>query len=158
MFDQVFGLPMHILVNHAVIVLVPLTVLTGLGFALVPRWRWLLRWPLAVGAVVAFGSTFVARQSGLAFFDRLGEPEFVRAHRDNGTLLLWIVLAFAIVALIAAFALTGPSPIRGAIEREGPARAIQLVVAVVLVVASLAAGVQVIRTGDSGARAVWSEQ
>jgi hypothetical protein len=155
MFDQFTGLPLHVLVIHAVVVFVPLTVLTALVFALGPRWRWVLRWPLAAAAVVAFGSTLVARLSGQAFFNRLGEPAHVEEHASRGLLLTWIVLAFAVVALIASFALAGPTPIRGAIEREGLARPVQIVVAAILVVAALAAGVQVIRTGDAGARAVW---
>jgi hypothetical protein len=155
MFDQFTGLPLHVLVIHAVVVFVPLSVLVAIVFALVPRWRWVLRWPLVAGAVVSFGCTLVARLSGQAFFDRLGEPPHVEEHASRGLLLTWLVLAFAVVAVIAAFALTGPSPIRGAIEREGPARPIQLVVAVVLILASLVAGAQVIRTGDAGARALW---
>lgn len=157
MFDQFTGLPVHVLVIHAVVVFVPLTVLVGIVFAVVPKWRWVLRWPLAVGAVIATGATWTARLSGQAFFDRLGEPANVETHASLGLLLSWVMLGFLVVALVASYALTGPNPIRGAIEREGPARAIQLVVAIVLVAASLAAGVQVIRTGDAGARAAWGQ-
>jgi hypothetical protein len=157
MFDQFTGLPVHVLVIHAVVVFVPLTVLVAILFALVPRWRWVLKWPLAVGAVLATGSTWVARLSGQAFFDRLNEPENVETHASLGLLLSWVMLGFLVVALVGAFTLTGPTPIRGAIEREGPARPVQLVIAAVLIVASLAAGVQVVRTGDAGSRAVWGQ-
>ena len=48
------GVPLHPLVVHAVVVLGPLAALTGLAYAAVPRWRWLLRCPLvALAAVVA---------------------------------------------------------------------------------------------------------
>lgn len=157
MFDQITGLPVHVLVIHATVVFVPLTVLIGLAFAVVPKWRWVLRWPLAIGALIATGATWAARLSGQAFFDRLNEPEYVETHASLGLLLSWVMLGFLVVALVASYVLTGPNPIRGAIEREGPSRVIQLVVAIVLVAASLAAGVQVIRTGDAGSRAVWGQ-
>lgn len=151
MFDQVTGLPVHVLVNHAVVVLVPLTVLGALVFALVPRWRWLTRWPVLVGAVISLASAYVAEESGEAFFERLGEPAFVEPHKENGELLFWVLVGLLVVVAAAFFLLGGER------TRTGAAKPIQLVVAVVLVVAAVGAGVQVVRTGDSGARAVWEQ-
>ena len=39
MFDTVLGLPVHPLVVHAVVVLVPLSAVGAVAIALVPRWR-----------------------------------------------------------------------------------------------------------------------
>ena len=58
------GVPLHPLVVHAVVVLGPLAALTGLAYAAVPRWRWLLRWPLVVLAVVTAVTAFVAVVAG----------------------------------------------------------------------------------------------
>ncbi len=52
-FDYIFGLPMHPLIIHAVVVLVPLSALVAIAFAVRPTWRHVLRWPLAVGGVVS---------------------------------------------------------------------------------------------------------
>lgn len=155
MFDQVTGLPVHILVIHAVVVFVPLTVLAAVVYAVVSRWRWLLRWPLLAGAVICLGAGFVARQSGEAFFDRLGEPELVAEHATRGHLLFWFLLALFVVSVAAVFLLGGPNPLVGGRERAGAAAPVQLVVAALLVVVAIGAGVQVVRTGDAGSRAVW---
>jgi hypothetical protein len=157
-FDQAFGLPMHVLVIHAVVVLVPLTALAALVYAVVPRWRWVLRWPMLVGAAVSLGAGLVAKLSGEAFFEGLGRPPFVADHQAQGNLLVWVLLAFLVVAVAAAFLLGGPSPLRGGREWPGAVRAVQVVVAVLLLVVAVGAGVQVVRTGDAGARAVWSGQ
>jgi xanthine/uracil permease len=155
-FDQVTGLPVHVLVIHAVVVLVPLIVLTALAYALVPQWRWLLRWPLLAGSAGCLAAGFVAKKSGEAFFDRLNEPEFVAEHAARGQLLVWLLLAFFLVSAAAAFMLGGPTPLLGGRERAGAARPVQMVVAALLVVVALGTGVQVVRTGDAGARATWS--
>ena len=99
MFDQVTGLPLHALVIHAVVVFVPLTVLVALAYALVPRWRWLLRWPLLAGSAVCLASGFVAKQSGEALWERLGGQEIVEEHATRGALLVWVLLAFFVVSV-----------------------------------------------------------
>lgn len=177
MFDQAFGLPLHVLVIHAVVVVVPLTVLAALVYAVLPRSRRALRWPLLAGAVISLVSGYVATKSGEALFQHLGEPEFVVAHKDNGDLLLWVLLAFTVVVALAVFVLgdhqhsdglqadgaradgrpAGEERRRVEVRRGqgGAARPVHVLVAILLVVVSVAAGVQVVRTGDSGARAVW---
>ncbi|REF35487.1 DUF2231 domain-containing protein [Thermasporomyces composti] len=162
MFDQAFGLPLHVLVIHAVVVLVPLTVLAALVYAVLPRSRRALRWPLLAGAVISLVSGYVAIESGEALFRHLGEPDFVRAHKDNGDLLLWVLVALTAVVVLAVLVLgeyqgserLARSPVE-ARAQSGAARPIQVLVAVLLVAVAVTAGVQVVRTGDSGARAVW---
>ncbi|GAA5024736.1 DUF2231 domain-containing protein [Actinopolymorpha pittospori] len=161
MFDQVSGLPVHVLVIHVVVVFVPLTVLVALGYALVPRWRWLLRWPLVVGSVASWLAAVVAQRSGYHLITRLGGgTPAAQAHEGQGQLLGWVLLGFFVVSVAAAFAVQGPGAPswRGEVGRRSAvsvARPIQIVVVVLLIVAAVAAGVQVFRTGDSGARAVW---
>ena len=157
MFDLFNGLPLHVLVVHAAVVLTPLAAVLGIVFAAVASWRWLLRWPLVVTAVLALGTVFVATRSGNAFRARLGLPdEVTRAHATAGQLLLWVALAYVAVAAAAAFCLGGPSSLRsGKGARTGMPRAVQAGVAAVLVVASLGLGYQVVKTGESGSRTVW---
>jgi hypothetical protein len=156
-FDQINGLPLHVLVVHAAVVLTPLAALLGLLFALVRPWRWLLRWPLVASAALVVGTVFVAEQSGEAFRDRLGlPPEVIHAHASAGALLLDATIVYLVVCTIAAVALGGPSPLRsGRGGRSGVPAAVQTLVAVVLVIGVLGLSYQVFRTGDSGARAVW---
>ena len=62
--DTVLGLPLHPLVVHAVVVLVPLVSLGFLVLAVVPRWRGTYGPLLAVIATVAVAAVPVATASG----------------------------------------------------------------------------------------------
>jgi hypothetical protein len=156
-FDQVNGLPLHVLVVHAAVVLTPLAALLGLLFALVRPWRWLLRWPLVASASLAVGTVFAAEQSGEVFRERLGLPaEVIHAHAAAGALLFDATIVYLVLAAVAALALGGPSPLRsGRGGRSGVPPVLQAVVAVALVIGVLGLSYQVFKTGESGARAVW---
>lgn len=66
MFDTVFGLPLHTLVVHAVVVLVPLAALGTVAIAAVPAWRARFGVPVLLLTVAAVASVPVAVQSGSA--------------------------------------------------------------------------------------------
>ena len=61
---EIAGLPLHPLVVHAAVVLIPLTALLTIGLAVLPRWRWLLRWPTAGASVLCIVLAYVATTSG----------------------------------------------------------------------------------------------
>ncbi|HET6625323.1 MAG TPA: DUF2231 domain-containing protein [Nocardioidaceae bacterium] len=154
---EIGGLPLHPLVVHAAVVLAPLAALVAIVFAVVPRWRWLTRWPAVVTALIAAGSVFAARLSGEDLLDARPElAPLVAVHEDRGELLLWVTLGFAVVVLVAAWMLGGSTPLpngRGA--RTSAVPIVDTVLAVLLVLAALAVLVQVVLTGDAGSRAVW---
>ena len=62
--DTVFGVPLHPLVNHAAVVLVPLAVLGTLLITVVPRWRTVYGWLVVALAAVAFATVPVVTRSG----------------------------------------------------------------------------------------------
>ena len=64
MFDTIAGLPVHILVIHAVVAFAPLAALLAIGYAVRPAWRRVLRWPVALLAVATGVGGFVAAESG----------------------------------------------------------------------------------------------
>jgi MFS family permease len=148
------GVPLHPLVVHAVVVLGPLAALAGLAYAVVPRWRWLLRWPLVVLAVVTAVAAFVAVQAGEALLDLRPELEpLVEEHEERGELLRNVALGYAVVSLLAAWALGGASALasgRGARETR-----LGIPVMVLLAVGAVALAVCLFLAGDSGSRAVW---
>lgn len=155
MFDTFAGLPVHALVVHAVVVLGPLTALTLVVYAVLPRCRVALRWPLLAAAVVSAGAGQVAARSGEELRDRLsGAAEPVRSriaeHVEAGELaavsLLVLLGATVLVLLIA--------PARRSSD-AGRARA---VAAVVLAVGAAGfAGYAVVDAGHSGSTAVWKQ-
>ena len=148
------GVPVHPLVVHAVVVLGPLAALAGLLYAFVPRWRWLLRWPLVALAVVTAIAAVVAAQAGEALLELRPELEpLVEEHEERGEMLRTVALGYAVVSLVAAWALGGVSALasgRGARETR-----FGIPVAAVLAVGAVALLVMLFLAGDSGSRAVW---
>ncbi|MEV6376326.1 DUF2231 domain-containing protein [Micromonospora musae] len=159
MFEEFMGIPAHPLVLHAAVVFVPLLALLSVGYAFVPVIRPHTRWVLGLLAVGAPASALLTKLSGDAFLARLRganqvSPEYLprlEAHQDLGNLTLYATIAAAVVAL-ALVRLVAPAGSPAAAANR-PAltwslRALSLLTAA-------AALYYVIRTGDSGAKAVW---
>lgn len=161
MFDVINGLPLHPLVVHGVVVLLPLAVLGTLAIAVRPAWRSTYG-PLVVGiAAIATILIPVATSSGEALEDRVGSPG---VHEDLGEQLLWFALPLLILLVVLVVlsrraerdSLADGSPTSASTDGVPPvASRVVTGVAVLSVVAALAAGVQVYRVGDSGAQSVW---
>ena len=154
---HIAGLPLHPLVVHAAVVLTPLAALAAVVFAVVPRWRYLTRWPTVVLAAAAFVSVWVSRFTGNSFLNERPQlRQLVVTHQSRGRELSLLMILFLVVVVVAAWALSGPSGLttgRGA--REAPVAALDRVLPAVLVVAAVLVLVWVVLTGDAGARAVW---
>jgi glucan phosphoethanolaminetransferase (alkaline phosphatase superfamily) len=152
-FDKIFGLPVHILVVHAVVVLVPLCAIGAVLMLVSRTWRERLRWPEVVLLTVAAGSAFVAKQSGEALKDHLGS--FTNASLDRhvtlGTKAPWIVLAFW--ALTVAWLVLDARRSRP----DGPAvsETTVRVLGILAVVAAAGATTWIVLTGDAGSRSLW---
>lgn len=154
---EIAGLPLHPLVVHAAVTIIPLAALLAIAFAVLPRWRWLSRWPTAALAVAAVAVAWVARLSGASLLEARPELErLVAEHQSRGQLLSLVVIPFAVIVVLAAWSLAGTSALasgRGAQESRIPS--LETVLAVLVVLASLVMLVLVVLAGDSGSRAVW---
>jgi uncharacterized membrane protein len=152
-FGSFDGLPIHILVNHAAVVLVPLAALIGIAF-LRPAWRMPLRWPLVAAAAVSVVTVFVTRRSGEALKDSLGDQlkdnaagELVDRHEELAD-RLWIwLLVFLLVTVVVALVLPRlTTPWTG-----GVAAIVVAALAVVVIVL-------VAYVGHQGSKAVWNPE
>jgi hypothetical protein len=153
---EINGLPLHPLVVHAVVVLGPLAALTGLAYAFVPRWRWLLRWPLVALALVTAVTAVVATSAGESLLDARPELEpLVDEHEDWGELLRTASLAYAAAAALGAWALGGPSALASGRGARDTNPVVGMIATVLIAVGAVALLVLVFLAGDSGARAVW---
>lgn len=154
---EIAGLPLHPLLVHAVVVLVPLSAAMAVALAVVPRWRWLLRWPTAALAVVGAGLAWLATESGEALLDARPELEaLIEEHEEYGELLVIVMAAFAVLVVVSAWSLSGSSPLasgRGA--QESRILALEKVLPILLVLGAIGVAVVTVLVGDSGARAVW---
>lgn len=144
MFDTISGLPVHVLVVHGVVVLVPLLSLVTIAFVLRPKWRDELGWAV-LGNAVCVVLAFVARESGEKFKDRLGiSGEAIDKHVEYGD-VLWLFALGLLVASVIAWVLVNRGT--GGIVVAG----------VLVIVAAVAATGWTVLTGDSGSRAVWED-
>jgi uncharacterized membrane protein len=143
-FEEIFGLPLHPLAVHAVLILLPIAVLATIAVVLNPRWRARYTlWVVALNAVAVF-LTYLARESGKEFYAALGAPREARDHRELGLALIWFVLVF--------FALSVATWL---LARQTSAGPLPTVSAAVTAIAAAVALYWVIRVGHSGTEAVW---
>lgn len=140
MFDTIAGLPLHPLVIHAVVVLLPLMAVLTIVVAVRKNLRERYSWWVVAANVVIFVITLVAKESGEALQKSLG-GHVAQEHGELGDVLPWFALFLALAS--AATAVT---------QRN---KALGPVAVVVSILAAVAATVWTVRTGDSGARAVW---
>jgi hypothetical protein len=152
------GMPLHPLIVHVVVVFAPLAALGAILYAVVPAWRWWLRWPLVTCALIAAGSGILAVQSGLSLETQrhLQSLPALATHSHRGRILRWVLLAFLVPTALGAWFLGGPSPlVSGAGGRDGRTGAVAWALQALLLAGAGAVLVCVFLTGDSGARAVW---
>jgi hypothetical protein len=141
------GLPLHPLLVHATVAVVPAAALAVLLAAVWPRFRRWAGWgPLALAAA-ALVLDPLSTQSGESLEHSLPRSALVEehAHLADG-LLPWLV-ALAVGAVLSFVVLR---------RDRRTSRALLVAAAVISVVAALGTTVEVVRIGHSGAKAVWS--
>jgi len=144
------GIPLHPLVVHAAIVLIPLAAIGVMLIAFVPRWRERYGGLVALFALGALVGTLLAKFTGENFQKDLGiTSEKVTTHADLGQKMLYFVIPLFLVAIALWWV--------GRREKEHQPYGVGLTISlgVVSVIVALAAGVWVVRVGHSGANAVW---
>ena len=147
---EILGLPLHPLVVHAVVILVPLAALGGIVISAWTAARRRYGSLTVVFAAAAAGSTFVAQEAGDPFAATFARTtEAMQTHMDLGdSLLTWvIILFFGTVAVMVAQRL---------IDQQNPRGRVALIAGgVITAISAVVSIVQVIRIGHSGATAVW---
>lgn len=147
------GLPVHILLNHFVVVLAPLTAVLATLCALWPGARRRLIWLVLVLAVGTLSVTVMTVSAGAWLAARVGAAPAVlpilTMHEQLGEALIYIV-----AALLATVVLLAAVHVRQ--SRGGTVTLlVHSVVGVLVIVAAVATLIQTYRIGDSGARAAW---
>jgi ABC-type branched-subunit amino acid transport system permease subunit len=148
--STVNGLPAHILFNHFVVVLGPLTAVLAILCALWPAARRRLIWLVLLLAVVTLVLTPLTTNSGMWLRDKLGPSPAIKSHQELGETLIYIVAALA--ATIVVLAAVHLRQARGRPVKF----ALHTVVGLLVIAAAVATLVQSYRVGESGARAAWA--
>ena len=146
------GLPLHPLVIHFTVVAVPLLALAGIVYAFVPGLRGRIGWIAVLLAIVTPLTVLVSKLAGDAFRVRiqhknLASPEIfakIDAHRALGTTTLYWTIGLGVAVLLLVLL-------------RNQARAVSIALSVVTVVLALISVWYVYRTGDAGAKIVWSQ-
>jgi len=155
MFDLINGIPLHPLVVHAIVVLLPLAMLGTIAIAIRPRWR-VTYGPLVVGAALAATILCpVATSSGEELQKRVGDPG---EHASLGESLVWFALVLVILSAALVYLQRRQDKAVAADASAATSKnTVLTVIAVLAVVAGLATTFQVYRVGDSGAKAAWQD-
>lgn len=147
--DLITGLPVHPLVIHGVVVLVPLAAIGALLVLFIPKFRVTYSPLVLIAVAVSTVIAFIATQSGEALSERVGLPN---SHAIKGERLSYAVLAFAILFTIW-FVLERTNWIKGAVVN--PLKTILKIAIPIIAVLSL---VLTILAGHSGAEASWKNR
>lgn len=149
----VAGLPLHPLLVHAVVVLLPLAAVALVLAQFWPAARRRLGVVTPLAALVVLALVPITVSAGEALADVVGSSSAVETHEAYGRMLLPWVIALAVLALAQW------GWFRWGAGRVDVTRAARRAVALVLTIAvpAVAAGtlVTIVLIGDSGARAVW---
>lgn len=140
---DVFGLPLHPLVVHGAVVLVPLAALGALAVLFSSWVRARYGWLTVLVAVAGALATLAARLSGPVLADQIsaGGPAF-ETHEMWGQLAVFPAVALALLLPSALWA-------------ENRSRTGWWVLVALTAISAVAGLVLVVLTGHSGATAVW---
>lgn len=148
MFEQIDGLPLHPLVVHLVLVLVPLSALGAVLVAARPRWARTYGPIVAVLAVAAAVAALVAQQAGDALaaqFLYTSSLEEIEQHGRWGLFVVNLSIAFAVTSVVSVvLAFTAAAGTRWQVVAGWLAAAL-----------GVAATVFAFLAGETGAASVW---
>ncbi len=136
------GLPLHPLVVHAAVVLIPLTGVLALLMVIVPRFSYRFGPLVVVLAWVAVGSAWLGKETGEML--RRKVEDVSATHVEAGDLLPMFAGVQAVLVTLLWLA-----------DRRGGRGVLGVLVALATLVVVAAAGYWTYRTGDSGAQSVW---
>jgi hypothetical protein len=168
------GLPAHVLLVHAVVVLIPLSAILLLFTAWLPGARRKLSMFAAAVSALALIAVPITTEAGDWLEHHLPRTPLLRIHTELGDYMLpWAIALFVVTALVAAReyvrtrrtasdldagrpAGPGAAHTGSAVDQDGiGGRAMTIALAVVALIVAAGAVATCYRIGDSGARAAW---
>lgn len=154
---DIAGLPAHILLIHAVVVLAPAAGLAAIAYAAAPRWRGYLAWPLGVLSLGLVPLSLITAEAGEQLEEARPSSALIREHAEQGDVLKAVSVVFFVI--VAATLVASHEPIGRRFAFLGRLRTNRVVRLALLVVAAAAGAFfiyQSVITGHSGAASVWS--
>ncbi len=155
LFDLIGGLPVHPLIVHVAVIVLPAAALALIVIVLLPRSHRLVRWGVVAALAVGALSVWVAAESGEALSDRVGEAAVHEALAENLPVVAAVTLALGVIWAViveisarSAQATTSAAPSRGL-------RVLRVIASAATVAIAAYAIYLTIVVGHSGAVATW---
>jgi len=163
------GLPAHVLLVHAIVVLLPLAALLLVATAIWPKLRARFAGPNALLSLFVVVLVPITTSAGEWLERRVTDTALLHTHTELGDGAIFAALPVAVLAVIVWWRHREATAAAGADGTSGsttmtrqrtllaPAsRTVTRVIAVIAVVAALYAVYDIYRIGDSGAKASWN--
>ena len=154
------GLPLHVLLVHFVVVVVPVAALCTVLAAAWPAARRRLGIVTPIIALGALISVPITTQAGEWLQARVGHTELVAAHAALGTTLLpWAVATFLVAAIQwfwFRFVTAPDAKFASRVSGRSARIVITLVLAAAVAVLAVGSVLTVVQIGESGVRAIWT--
>lgn len=158
-FDQIAGLPVHPLIVHLAVVMLPLAAIALIVIMALPRLHWMVRWGVIAALAVGTIASWIAAESGEALAERVGEPEVHEELGENLPLIAGIALVLGVVwALLSQLSARAVAPLAA---DSAPQSSTRVLFWLRIAVSVIAAGMAVFTVyytfivGHSGAEATW---
>lgn len=142
---------MHPMLVHFIVVLAPLTAILAILCAVWPAARQRLVWLVLALAGVTAVLTPIAAEAGEWLEHKVEESAALETHEHLGKTMIYFSAALLVAAVLLVIA-----HLRASRDKALPT-ALSAVIAVFVLVASVATMVQVFRIGHSGAEATWGD-
>jgi hypothetical protein len=154
------GLPLHVLLVHALLVLTPLIALALIVIAAWPAARRVLWVPVLIGGVLLLPLGLITIEAGKWLEARVPPAPLIQEHTAQGEdIVPWLITLLVLAVVIAAWAVVELVAGRRAPGGGGIGRGIRIAVSDVLTIAALAVAAgstwTLVRIGEAGSRAVW---
>lgn len=146
-FDLIAGLPVHILIVHLAVVLIPISAVGAILIAARPKALRLFGAATVIGATVGVVASVIALLSGNQLAGRVGWPE---EHTNYGQIFPFAAVAFLLLLIVFWVYARGVP-----LNRNRPLWL--KVFGAVLIVAAIGISYFTVLTGYSGSKASWSE-
>jgi len=150
-FFLITGLPVHTLVVHFAVSMLPLSAIALVAIVLVPRWRGAFVWAAIIGLIIGTGAAFISMLSGQALANVVGVPS---KHSKWGDVLPWLGLALLVVALVWWY-LWRKSVKPDPLPRISMGKGGLMVTGIIAIVLSAVVFALTVLVGHTGAEAVW---
>lgn len=153
-FETIDKLPLHPLVVHAPIVLIPLVTIAIIITSFKPEWHKAFAIPVGVLTFASLVTSYLAKESGEFLEEKVRESQLLEEHAELGDAFFIIALIFTII--VVAWCLY-PFAVEKIAFLKDKGKAIRVTLCVITIAFSIYASYDVYRVGHSGARSVWHD-